>query len=95
MAKDFGTSINSNPELRQIICLAIQNLIEKSLNVIESSESSETQKQLATETIETVSKFSKNFLPILFNVYSSMSRQSSAYLLELIKAFFKITDKEV
>uniref|UniRef100_A0A3Q3JTB6 Uncharacterized protein n=1 Tax=Monopterus albus TaxID=43700 RepID=A0A3Q3JTB6_MONAL len=54
IARSLGMAINERPDLRLTVCQALRTLINKSCS---------------TEKAE-VGRFSKNFLPILFNIYS-------------------------
>uniref|UniRef100_A0A674BU55 Ribosomal RNA processing 12 homolog n=1 Tax=Salmo trutta TaxID=8032 RepID=A0A674BU55_SALTR len=56
VARALGMAINERPDLRLTICQAIRTLITKSCN---------TEEEKAE-----VGRFAKNFLPILFNVFS-------------------------
>lgn len=95
MAKDLGVLVNGNPELRPTVCSGLNTLIEKFFDVQENPEATPEEKGLATESLEAVGKFAKNFLPILFNTYSSLKPQTRGYVLELVRSYLKITDAEV
>uniref|UniRef100_A0A4W6C457 Ribosomal RNA processing 12 homolog n=1 Tax=Lates calcarifer TaxID=8187 RepID=A0A4W6C457_LATCA len=56
IARTLGMAINDRPDLRLIVCQALRTIINKSCS---------TEEEKAE-----VGHFSKNFLPILFNVYS-------------------------
>ncbi|XP_046383339.1 RRP12-like protein [Ischnura elegans] len=85
LAKILGMAISDRKDLRLDVMLAIRRLISKSLE----SGAEEDRKEL--------SRFSKNYLPILFNLYTTQPHGSeeaghrlAAY--ETIKLYLKITD---
>lgn len=87
-AKTLGGLLNSRKDLRLIILASLRKLITHSL---------ETDNK---EDILTMSKFSKNYLPLLFNIYTTKvtgSDEEGARLasLETIKIYLKISEKEL
>ncbi|XP_071441432.1 RRP12-like protein [Hetaerina americana] len=85
IAKVLGMAISDRKDLRLDVMLALRRLISKSF---ESG---------AEEDIKELSRFSKNYLPILFNLYTIQPNGSeeaghrlAAY--ETIKLYLKITD---
>ncbi|KAM3835428.1 RRP12-like protein isoform 1-T1 [Vipera latastei] len=83
LARTLGTAINDCSELRQIVCQALRRLINKGC-------------QTEPERAE-VGRFAKNFLPIMFNVYSQEGgdRDSSVHrrsLLDTIRAYLTVTE---
>uniref|UniRef100_A0A672PV44 Uncharacterized protein n=1 Tax=Sinocyclocheilus grahami TaxID=75366 RepID=A0A672PV44_SINGR len=60
IARSLGMALNDRPDLRLCICQALRTLINKSC---------ETEEEKAE-----LQRFSKNFLPILFNVYSQQPK---------------------
>jgi len=106
MAKQLGVSINSSPDIRPTVCAGLHTLIDKSLDLKSSAAAAgestpdaqaptKEDVELATATLDTVGKFAKNFLPILFNVYTSLSRDSRGYVLELVRSYLKVTEPQL
>ncbi|XP_051935458.1 RRP12-like protein isoform X1 [Hippocampus zosterae] len=86
LARTLGTAINEWPDLRLIACQALRTLINKSCT---------TEEERAE-----VGRFSKNFLPILFNVYSQppAEGESGAYrmaVLDTIKVYLTVTELQM
>uniref|UniRef100_UPI00398EC288 RRP12-like protein n=1 Tax=Pristiophorus japonicus TaxID=55135 RepID=UPI00398EC288 len=86
MARTLGTAISDRPDLRLTICQALRTLISKGC-------------EIETDRAE-VSRFAKNFLPILFNVYSTepVSGESAAYrlpVLDTVKVYLTLTDQQL
>ncbi|GCC34024.1 hypothetical protein chiPu_0012497 [Chiloscyllium punctatum] len=86
IARTLGTVISDRPDLRLTICQALRTLINKGC-------------ENETDRAE-VSRFSKNFLPVLFNVYSTepASGESAAYrlpVLDTIKVYLTLTDQQL
>uniref|UniRef100_A0A3P8ZUF6 Uncharacterized protein n=1 Tax=Esox lucius TaxID=8010 RepID=A0A3P8ZUF6_ESOLU len=84
IARALGMAINERPDLRLTICQAIRTVITKGCN---------------TEKAE-VGRFAKNFLPILFNVYSQQPApgDSAPYrmaVLDTIKVYLSVTDQQM
>uniref|UniRef100_A0A665UWI6 Uncharacterized protein n=1 Tax=Echeneis naucrates TaxID=173247 RepID=A0A665UWI6_ECHNA len=84
IARTLGMAINERPDLRLIVCQALRTIINKSCS---------------TEKTE-VGRFSKNFLPILFNVYSQQpaAGESGTYrmaVLDTIKVYLTVTETQV
>ncbi|XP_026529245.1 RRP12-like protein [Notechis scutatus] len=83
LARTLGTAINDCSELRQIVCQALRRLINKGC-------------QTEAERAE-VGRFAKNFLPIMFNVYSQEGDDSESLvhrrsLLDTIRAYLTVTE---
>ncbi|XP_067276745.1 RRP12-like protein [Pseudorasbora parva] len=83
IARCLGMALNDRPDLRLCICQALRTLIR-------CSETGEEKAEL--------NRFSKNFLPILFNVYSQQPKKgemTSARMavLETIRVYLTITDQ--
>uniref|UniRef100_A0A8C5ATW7 Ribosomal RNA processing 12 homolog n=1 Tax=Gadus morhua TaxID=8049 RepID=A0A8C5ATW7_GADMO len=83
LARALGTAINERPDLRLTICQALRVTITKSC----STEGDRAE----------VGRFAKNFLPILFNVYSQQpaAGEPTYYrmaVLDTIKVYLTITD---
>ncbi|NP_001025447.1 RRP12-like protein [Danio rerio] len=84
IARSLGMALNDRPDLRMCICQALRTLINKSC---------ETEEEKAE-----MNRFSKNFLPILFNVYSQQPKpgeMTSARMavLDTIRVYLTITDQ--
>ncbi|KAG7511906.1 RRP12 [Solea senegalensis] len=83
IARTLGMAINEQPDLRLTVCQALRTVINKSCSTEE-------------EKVE-VGRFSKNFLPILFNVYSQppAAGESGTYrmaVLDTIKVYLAVTE---
>lgn len=83
VAKGIGTSLNKRPDLRLYLLSGLRNLISKNDNETDQEE---------------VSKYAKNYLPLLFNLYTTekwnMSRDAVRQsVFETIKRFLTITDR--
>jgi ribosomal RNA-processing protein 12 len=86
LARILGTQLTARKEIRLDILTSLRHLITSTLEDVEGR----------TE----LAKFSKNFLPILFNLFTSRpagSEEAGQRLaaLETIKTFFKISDKDL
>ncbi|XP_044069062.1 RRP12-like protein [Siniperca chuatsi] len=86
IARVLGMAINERPELRLIVCQALRTLITKSCS---------TEEEKAE-----VGRFSKNFLPIFFNVYSQQpaAGESGTYrmaVLDTIKVYLTVTETQM
>ncbi|XP_061083822.1 RRP12-like protein [Conger conger] len=86
IARALGSVVSERPDLRLTVCQALRTLITK------SCESEEDKAE--------VRRFAKNFLPILFNVYSTQpapgeSAPSRMAVLETIKVYLTITDQQM
>ncbi|RMC11481.1 hypothetical protein DUI87_11600 [Hirundo rustica rustica] len=86
LARTLGMAISERPDLRPTVCQALRTLIHKGCRT-------------DAERVE-VGRFAKNFLPILFNVYSqpeedggtSAQRRS---VLDTVRAYLTITDPQM
>uniref|UniRef100_A0A6Q2Z4E4 Uncharacterized protein n=1 Tax=Esox lucius TaxID=8010 RepID=A0A6Q2Z4E4_ESOLU len=86
IARALGMAINERPDLRLTICQAIRTVITKGCNTDEEKAE--------------VGRFAKNFLPILFNVYSQQPApgDSAPYrmaVLDTIKVYLSVTDQQM
>ncbi|KAF3708264.1 RRP12-like protein [Channa argus] len=86
IARTLGMAINERPDLRLIVCQALRTIINKSCS---------TEEEKAD-----IGRFSKNFLPILFNVYSQQpaAGESGTYrmaVLDTIKVYLTVTEKQM
>ncbi|KAG7236367.1 hypothetical protein INR49_001064 [Caranx melampygus] len=86
IARTLGMTINERPDLRLIVCQALRTIINKSCS---------TEEEKAE-----VGRFSKNFLPILFNVYSQQpaAGESGTYrmaVLDTIKVYLTVTETQM
>lgn len=86
IARTLGMAINERPDLRLTVCQALRTIINKSCS---------TEEEKAE-----VGRFSKNFLPILFNVYSQQPAdgESGTYrmaVLDTIKVYLSTTEMQM
>jgi len=86
IARILGTQLTSRKEIRLDILTGLRNVIRTNLEIQENREE--------------ISKFAKNFLPILFNLYTSVpagSEEAGQRLaaLETVKLFIKIADLDL
>uniref|UniRef100_A0A663MCZ3 Ribosomal RNA processing 12 homolog n=1 Tax=Athene cunicularia TaxID=194338 RepID=A0A663MCZ3_ATHCN len=86
LARTLGMAISERPDLRPTVCQALRTLIHKGC---------ETDAERAE-----VGRFAKNFLPILFNVYSQPEEDggNSAHrrsVLDTVRAYLTITDPQM
>ncbi|XP_052773393.1 RRP12-like protein [Mya arenaria] len=84
IAKVLGTAISERDDLRMEVMASLRKLITQSLS------SEEARNELC--------RFSKNFLPILFNQYTTdpttEKDMSKLAVLETVKCYLQVTDKE-
>lgn len=86
VARTLGMLLNEEPSIRMHVLSALRVLITKNL------ENDENRMELA--------RFSKNYLPILFNLYSTETKDKNEERVRLVvyetcKAFLQITEKEL
>ncbi|CAH6957346.1 RRP12-like protein [Phodopus roborovskii] len=86
LARTLGTAINERPDLRVTVCQALRTLITKGCE--------------AEADRAEVSRFAKNFLPILFNLYGQPVAAGEVAVprravLETIKTYLTITDSQL
>uniref|UniRef100_A0A8C5MNI8 RRP12-like protein n=1 Tax=Leptobrachium leishanense TaxID=445787 RepID=A0A8C5MNI8_9ANUR len=86
IARSLGLAISDRPDLRLTVCQALRTLISKGCE--EEADKAE------------VGRFAKNFLPILFNVYSQPPAAgegvaSKLPVLDTLKAYLSITEQQV
>uniref|UniRef100_A0A673BP20 Ribosomal RNA processing 12 homolog n=1 Tax=Sphaeramia orbicularis TaxID=375764 RepID=A0A673BP20_9TELE len=86
IARTLGMAINERPDLRLIVCQALRTIINKSCSTAEEKAE--------------IGRFSKNFLPILFNVYSQQpaAGESGTYrmaVLDTVKVYLTVTETQV
>ncbi|XP_043111552.1 RRP12-like protein [Puntigrus tetrazona] len=84
IARSLGMALNDRPDLHLCICQALRTLINKSCETVE--EKAELQ------------RFSKNFLPILFNIYSQQPKPGESLtarmaVLDTIRVYLSITEQ--
>uniref|UniRef100_A0A8C2FJ70 Ribosomal RNA processing 12 homolog n=1 Tax=Cyprinus carpio TaxID=7962 RepID=A0A8C2FJ70_CYPCA len=85
IARSLGMALNDRPDLRLCICQALRTLINKSCD---------TEEEKAE-----LKRFSKNFLPILFNVYNQQPKPGEMVsarmaVLDTIRVYLSITEQE-
>ncbi|XP_028651485.1 RRP12-like protein [Erpetoichthys calabaricus] len=86
IARVLGMALNERPDLRPIVCQAIRTLIKKSCDKEESQAE--------------VGRFAKNFLPILFNVYTKNPEDGDCptmrmCVLDTIKVYLAVTEQQM
>uniref|UniRef100_A0AAQ4RJZ8 Ribosomal RNA processing 12 homolog n=1 Tax=Gasterosteus aculeatus aculeatus TaxID=481459 RepID=A0AAQ4RJZ8_GASAC len=86
IARTLGMVINERPDLRLTVCQALRTIVTKS---------SSTEEEKAE-----VGRFSKNFLPILFNVYGQQPAAGEAgtyrmAVLDTIKVYLTVSDTQM
>ncbi|KAM8858593.1 RRP12-like protein isoform 2-T2 [Spinachia spinachia] len=86
IARTLGMVINERPDLRLTVCQALRTIVNKSASTEE-------------EKVE-VGRFSKNFLPILFNVYGQQPAAGEAgtyrmAVLDTIKVYLTVSDTQM
>lgn len=86
LARTLGVTVSERPDLRVTVCQALRTLITKGCD--EEADQAE------------VSRFAKNFLPILFNLYGQpvTTGDTPAHrraVLETIKAYLTITEPQL
>ncbi|XP_031434840.1 RRP12-like protein isoform X2 [Clupea harengus] len=85
LARTLGTTLNERPDLRLAVCQALRTLIRSAATAEEKAE---------------LNRFSKNFLPILFNVFTQKPQDSdsSPYrpaLLDTIRVYLTVTEPKM
>ncbi|NXC39665.1 RRP12 protein, partial [Penelope pileata] len=85
LARTLGMAISERPDLRPTVCQALRTLIHHGCGT--DAERAE------------VGRFAKNFLPILFNVYSQPEEDGSSgqrrSVLDTVRAYLTITDPQM
>uniref|UniRef100_A0A452V9S2 Ribosomal RNA processing 12 homolog n=1 Tax=Ursus maritimus TaxID=29073 RepID=A0A452V9S2_URSMA len=86
LARTLGTAISERPDLRVTVCQALRTLITKGC-------------EAEADRVE-VSRFAKNFLPILFNLYGQPVAAGDTpaprrAVLETVKTYLTITDPQL
>jgi len=97
VARRMGTSIESEPELRNIVCSALLNAIRSMRKASDTDQSMEDDEcmvspEAAARGTATIASFSKNFLPILFNAASTAPIAERPLLLETICEYAQVTE---
>ena len=89
LARDLGTVLNSEPELRPTICAALGRLIETSCTLASAPPG-------GAETVAAnraaVGPFAKNFLPILFNLFTTSAIDHRSFLLDAVRTWVTVAD---
>ncbi|KAM9804205.1 RRP12-like protein [Neosynchiropus ocellatus] len=85
LARTLGMAINERPDLRLTVCQSLRTVVKNC-----STEEEKTE----------VGRFSKNFLPILFNVYSQQPTAGESVfqrmaVLDTIKVYLTVTDMQL
>eukprot|EP00958_Prasinococcus_capsulatus_P010793 scaffold1057_cov459-Prasinococcus_capsulatus_cf.AAC.2 len=107
IAKDLGDGISKQPELRSTICASLTQLICGTLDAHHQARSRREdavtaqekakyalEESRTAEDIAAIAKFSKNFLPVLFNVYVAAGSTQRNEIPPAIRAFSLIADKD-
>lgn len=87
----LGQTLTDEPQLRSIVCAGLINLIS-SLNV-HLSEGQE-KSHYDDEYRNTLSLFSKNFLPLFFNLFGK-TQDSKYQILEATESYLSVSDSQV
>lgn len=97
IAELLANVLYKQPDLRSVICNALQNLCLKPQQMIASAFSDEElsskyqyTREKAKMCLKHMNKFAPNFLPVLFNVYSQTLPQYRNNILETIKGFLTL-----
>ncbi|XP_070541212.1 RRP12-like protein [Ptychodera flava] len=85
IARILGSVLTDRPDLRPDVCSALRLLISKNVDNEENKAE--------------VAKYAKNFLPILFNIYTTVDAEKKDYtrftVLETIKTYLTVTDPKL
>nr|XP_006820689.1 PREDICTED: RRP12-like protein-like [Saccoglossus kowalevskii] len=85
IARIMGTVLNERPDLRSDVCAALRLLVNKNINNDKNKNE--------------MKKYSKNFLPILFNIYTTVDATkldtTRFTVLETIKVYLIISDTKL
>ena len=99
LAKTLGTALNNEIGLRPIICQGLANLIEKYRAVVDESTNAGRNASLTPEeaqaSLDTIARFSKNFLPLLFNIFTATEPAHRAYIQRTITSYASITEEKL
>ncbi|PKK65020.1 NUC173-domain-containing protein [Rhizophagus irregularis] len=94
----LSNTMYQQPDLRPIISLSLQKLVEKNKELLNSEKDDQELKKLlnidkndAKNNLDLISKHSNNYLAVFFNVLSETLPSFKNYLLEVIKVFLSIT----
>ncbi|SZF02574.1 unnamed protein product [Blumeria hordei] len=96
-AELISNLIYKQVELRPEICRALQNLVVSNQDILAMNTNDDpvlqrrVSKAKAQENLNHLSKFSNNFLAVLFNVYSQTLPQFRGYILQCINTYLSIT----
>ncbi|CAG8752612.1 12024_t:CDS:1, partial [Cetraspora pellucida] len=97
-AELFSNIIYQKPELRPTIALALETLIKKNHDIMESDEDNSQlmkkyglDKTSAEKNLQLLTKYAKNYLAVFFNVFSQTPTAYRAYILNVIKVYMTIT----
>ncbi|KAK5584111.1 hypothetical protein RB653_005718 [Dictyostelium firmibasis] len=101
IARNLGVALSDEPGLRIVICAALTQMVNKLKDTqitkppvyipLRKQYHLVTQER-ATQLLKSVSVFSKNYLPILFNIFPTSNQDQRYYILNAIEAFVSITD---
>ncbi|EGC37496.1 hypothetical protein DICPUDRAFT_149879 [Dictyostelium purpureum] len=101
IARNIGVALSDELGLRTVICVALTQFINK----LKESQQTKVSPYIpyrkthhtmsperATQILNSVSVFSKNYLPILFNIFPTSNQDQRYFVLNAIEAFVSITD---
>ena len=97
IARRIGACIESEPDLRNVVCTALLNAIRSMQKASDADhsmgdEDSLVSPELAARSTATLTSFAKNFLPILFNAASTATVTERPLLLEVISEYAQIAE---
>ena len=105
LARILGTALNTQPELRVTIATSLKQLVDSSrdkgkkvLDVCERERWREGERvcfNLSEDDKLVLSRFSKNYLPIFFNLYTTEEEEERQVILECIQSYISISDKHL
>jgi len=95
LARELGTALNNEPELRPTICAALGRLIKSScaFSTAAGAADGAAAGQRIAANRAAVGAFAKNFLPILFNLYTTTPPDVRNYLLDAVRSWVAVADK--
>mmetsp|Transcript_28919 Transcript_28919/g.94534 ORF Transcript_28919/g.94534 Transcript_28919/m.94534 type:complete len:1369 (-) Transcript_28919:1378-5484(-) len=102
LARELGAHLQHRPELRPSICRALVRLLQQNRFVANGEEIPDGEEQppaaltpeAAAANVASVVAFSRNFLPLLFNVFVSAPLERRIDVVRAIEAFAASTDAE-
>ncbi|GAM25855.1 hypothetical protein SAMD00019534_090300 [Acytostelium subglobosum LB1] len=102
IAKTLGTTLQDEPTLRSVVCMALTHMINQ---LVEARDTKSMMlllplrtrhltmsQQLAEDSIKSVAQFAKNYLPIMFNIFPVSTHEQRSNIIDTIEAYVSITD---